>query len=460
VKIVLTGFRGTGKSAIGRRLAGLLDLAFLDTDEQISRTAGMEIGEIFTQCGESHFRDLERSVIRSLAGYQGVISSGGGAVLDPGNVEHLRKNGTVILLTAEPATIEARIANGKRPALTPLPLKEEIVYLLGQRRDAYLAAADFCIPTDGKSPGAVAQEIMQLLHGRPIPADAAARGSSLLAGIDIPRKDRDILNGALTRREKEPTRILGIVGNPCRHSRSPHLYNELFRRYGLRMHYTRFETADLGGVMRLARLLDMRALSVTIPFKVEVRGYLDEEDVHSRAIGACNTVIFCGGKVYGYNTDWIGVKKPVEHLRGSRAALVGAGGAAAAAAYALRDLAMDVTVYARDPQKGKDLAERFGFRHSPYGTAGRIDADLIVHATPVGMDGDSRTLLSAEQIPEGSTVFDLVYTPPMTPLLHEAGKAGARIIYGTEMFVHQACEQFRLCTGIKVPEDSIREVLR
>ncbi|MDD1676703.1 MAG: shikimate dehydrogenase, partial [Methanomicrobiales archaeon] len=335
-----------------------------------------------------------------------------------------------------------------------------IHYLLEKRRDAYLSAADYCVHTDGLSPDIAVQEVLGLLQGRKSYGSAAAAFGHMVDGMEIPAIEREILEQALMGGKYRDIRILGIVGYPCHHSRSPHLFNTLFQRFGLRLRYTRFEWANLGDVMGLARSIGMRGLSVTIPFKENVREYLDEEDAHTQAIGACNTVVFCGGKAYGWNTDWIGVMKAVEHLRGCRAVLLGAGGAAAAAAYALRSLDMDVTVYGRDEMKTHAFAERFGIRHASLEGMGKIDADLIVHATPVGMDGDPKSLLTADQIPAGCTVFDLVYTPPLTPLLREAQKSGARIIPGTEMFVRQACEQFRLFTGIVVQEDTVREALR
>jgi shikimate dehydrogenase len=459
VKIVMTGFRGSGKSAIGRRLARLLGLPYIDTDEEISRITGQAITEIFARQGEARFRDLERAVIRPLAGFQGVISTGGGAVLDPANVEHLRRESTTILLTASPATIEARIRNARRPALTTLPLHEEIVTLLAQRQEAYLSSADLCFSTDGTSPDDAAQEILRMLSVRSVPAEATALATPMIDRMED-AGERDILEHLVRNGESPDVRVLGIAGYPCRHSRSPPLYNALFRKYGMQMRYTRFDWAEIADIIRLARLTGMRGLSVTIPFKEQVRSCLDEEDPATQAIGACNTVIFCGGKAYGRNTDWIGVKNAVEHLKRARAVLLGTGGAAAAAAYAMQALGMDVTVYGRDAQKARAFAERFGIRHGSLGSVDTRNTDLIVHATPVGMDGDSRSLLSADQIPEGCTVFDLVYTPPVTPLLREAQKRGASVIPGTEMFIHQACAQFRLFTGISVQEATVREMLQ
>ncbi|HQC34236.1 MAG TPA: bifunctional shikimate kinase/shikimate dehydrogenase, partial [Methanoculleus sp.] len=171
-------------------------------------------------------------------------------------------------------------------------------------------------------------------------------------------------------------------------------------------------------------------------------------------------VIRCGGRMYGYNTDWLGVRAPLAHRRGGRAVVLGAGGAAAAAVYALLSLDMDVTVLARTPDAARRLAERFTCRWGGLDEFRGSDADVVVHATPVGMEPDTRSLLSASDFRAGTTVFDLVYTPPETPLIRAAKEAGCETIPGTEMFVHQAVAQFRLMTGIAVTPELVREMLR
>jgi shikimate 5-dehydrogenase len=139
--------------------------------------------------------------------------------------------------------------------------------------------------------------------------------------------------------------------------------------------------------------------------------------------------------------------------------VLGAGGAAAAAAYALVSLDMDVTVLARTPDAARRLAERFGCRWGGLEEFRGSDTDVVVHATPVGMEPDTRSLLAPRDLRAGMTIFDLVYTPPETPLIRAAKEAGCETIPGTEMFVHQAVEQFRLITGIAVSPALVREML-
>jgi len=163
--------------------------------------------------------------------------------------------------------------------------------------------------------------------------------------------------------------------------------------------------------------------------------------------------------MYGHNTDWLGVRIPLVHRRGGRAVVLGAGGAAAAAVYALLSLDMDVTVLARRSEAAMALADRFRCRWGAMEDFRGSDADVVVHTTPVGMEPDTRSLLAPCDLERKMTVFDLVYTPPETPLLQAAREAGCETIPGTEMFVHQAAEQFRLITGIAVSPELVREML-
>lgn len=453
MKIALIGFRGTGKTSVGRILADRLGLPFFDTDAMVERRAGMPIPEIFRQHGEAHFRSLEREVIASLRAAEGVISTGGGAVCDTANVADLRWCGKVYLLSAAPEVILDRIAGSDRPGLTGLSPAEEVRMLLARRKDAYLGAADACIDAGTRPPREVAEIILRQIAGK--------------AGISPDeRRERDILLerfGLSTLREtidRDPDlRLCAIAGNPCAHSKSPLLYNRLFAHFGIHYHYTRFEWPDAGVIVRLATLLPVKGLSVTIPFKADVIPYLDEIDEHAAAIGAVNTVVRCGERLYGHNTDWLGVRIPLAHRQGARAVVLGAGGAAAAAVYALLSLDMDVTMLARQPESARGLADRFGCRWGALEDFRGSDADVVVHATPVGMEPDTRSLLAPGDLRAGTTVFDLVYTPPETPLIRAARAAGCETIPGTEMFVHQAAEQFRLITGIAVTPALIREML-
>jgi shikimate dehydrogenase len=458
-RIILTGFRGTGKTTSGKILAERLGMAFLDTDRIIEDRAGQRIPAIFRERGEAGFRELEREAIASLPPDGVVVGTGGGAVLDPANVERLRRGSLVFLLQAGEEVIAGRIGGSDRPSLTGRPPAEEVGELLRERQPAYLRAADFCIGTGGKLPAVVAGEILRVLEEGPGTALSRQEGMQFLGKLPLPEGDRAVLAGMYGGDREAPSVICGIAGYPCSHSKSPALWNGLFARYDLPYLYTYLEWPDIGELIRATRELGIRGLSVTIPFKEQVMAHLDGVDPDARAIGAVNTVVQCGGVLRGYNTDWLGVRAPLADRRGSRAVVLGAGGAAAAAVHALLSLGMEVTILSRTREKGDRLAARFGCSAAPLSSFRDLRPEVVVHATPVGMHPDRSSLLGRTDLREGMTVFDLVYTPPETPLLALAREAGCRVIPGTEMFIHQAIEQFFHVTGIRVPEALVRELV-
>lgn len=159
--IILTGFMGTGKSEIGRILSKKLGLKLIDVDSEIEARQKMTITEIFKQCGEQGFRDIESEVIKTIADKENaVISTGGGAVLRQENIDHLRKKGIIICLMASPETILQRTGRNKdRPLLqveNPLQKIKELI----EFRKPYYEKADLMIDTEGKNPREIADEIM------------------------------------------------------------------------------------------------------------------------------------------------------------------------------------------------------------------------------------------------------------------------------------------------------------
>ena len=460
-RIVLTGFRGTGKTEVGKILASRLNMPLLDTDAQVEAKTGRSIPSIFHEEGEERFRVMEREVIASLPPDNAVISTGGGAVIDPKNMEHLRRQSVMILLTADIDAIEQRLARSPRPALTSLPLREEIAELLDRRRQHYYASADFCIDTSETTAQAAAEKVLHFLAVGNASQEQRTTAMQFFKTGRIPSGALRELEHVLTGDDRDPqTRIMGVAGYPCAHSKSPALFNALFERYGLNYHYTWFEDPEINEIMQVARSIDAKGLSVTIPFKKDVMEYVDEVDEHAaQPIGAVNSVVFACGTAIGYNTDWLGVRKPLVHLKGAKTVLLGAGGVAAAAAYALVDLDMDVTILNRTPAKAKILADRFGCKSADWDAFDAIKPDLVVNTTSLGMEPDTRSPLKEEQILPGMTVYDLVYTPPETPLIQAARKKGCSTILGTEMFIHQAREQFYLYFGIDVPDSTIRELV-
>jgi shikimate dehydrogenase len=460
-RIVLTGFRGAGKTEIGRILASRLNIPFIDTDDLIETMTGRSIPDIFHDEGEERFRRIEREVIASLPAADVIVSTGGGVVCDPKNMEYLRRDSTVVLLFADLDTIEKRLVKKPRPPLTSLTLHEEIAAMMDRRRKNYYASSDFCMDTSETSPTVAAEKILLLLQTGVPTENQRNTALAFFKTGRLPTIPLKKLEEILTGQHRNPcTRIMGVAGYPCAHSRSPKLFNALFDLYHLDYHYTWFEDPELDEIMKVARMIDAKGLSVTIPFKHEVIQYLDEIDEHAaQEIGAVNTVVFACGTAIGYNTDWLGVRKPLVAMKGAKAVLLGAGGVAAGAAYALTDLDMEVTILNRTPENAKKLAERFGCRWGSWDEFDRIKPDLVVNATPLGMQPDTRNPLRVDQLHRDMTVFDLVYTPPITPLIETARAQGCRTITGIEMFIEQAREQFYLFFGIEVPYEKVRELV-
>lgn len=166
MNVVLIGYRGTGKSTVGKLVAARLGRVLVSTDAEIVKLVGQSIPEIVEQHGWEYFRDLETKICQDLAGRDGVvIDTGGGAILRSQNVEGLKRTGKLFWLTAPVETIAKRIgADTQRPSLTGTKsFLDEIQDVLRERTPKYQAAADYIIETDGKSTTQVAEEILARL---------------------------------------------------------------------------------------------------------------------------------------------------------------------------------------------------------------------------------------------------------------------------------------------------------
>lgn len=160
--IVLTGFMGTGKSSVGRWLARELNVKFVDTDDLIEKAAGMSINEIFAESGEAYFRRLESKVINEVSSKTDmVIATGGGAIVNPLNLDALRRNGVIICLTASIDAIISRIGDrDERPLIAKGDKREAISNLL-RIREPFYKKADFIVDTTAKGVKEVVEEILK-----------------------------------------------------------------------------------------------------------------------------------------------------------------------------------------------------------------------------------------------------------------------------------------------------------
>ncbi|HVF91819.1 MAG TPA: shikimate dehydrogenase [Blastocatellia bacterium] len=260
------------------------------------------------------------------------------------------------------------------------------------------------------------------------------------------------------------TRVMGIIGKPVGHSASPAMHNAAFRAMDLDAVYLPLEVDDLEGFFTsVARGSDLRlrGLSVTIPHKRAVIPFLDRLDPVSRGVGAVNTVVFEGSRLTGYNTDVRGVLAPLEEvcdLEGVVCGVIGAGGAARAVVYGLKQRRAEVVLFARDVRSAEPVAREFDIPIERIQDAPRAEMGILINTTPVGMRGHSegRSPVPSYTFSGREIAYDLVYNPEETRFLSDARQAGCRVIGGIEMLVAQAALQFELWTGARPPLEVLR----
>ena len=252
------------------------------------------------------------------------------------------------------------------------------------------------------------------------------------------------------------------------HSLSPLIHNAAFLACGLDSKFAlmaaRVREDDLKAAIFGLRALGARGVSCTQPHKVAVMQFLDEIDHAARQVGAVNTVVNQDGRLCGYNTDTLGVVGPLKKrttLRGKKVGLIGAGGAARAALFGLKQEGAEVTVFNRSKERGKELADAAGCDFCPLSEFGAgLGFEILVNTTSLGMyPHPDETPLAAEQIQAGQIVFDAVYAPYQTKLLSIARSRGAEVVHGTEMFIAQGAAQFELYTGMSAPLSAMEQAL-
>ena len=256
------------------------------------------------------------------------------------------------------------------------------------------------------------------------------------------------------------TSVYGVIGNPVGHSLSPAMQNAGFAARRMNAVYLPFLVRNLRDFLDSIDPLGIRGFSVTLPHKEKIVRHLDGCDLLAERIGAVNTaVVRPGGKLYGYNTDYVGVLQALEKripLRGSRVLIVGAGGAARAVAFALVQAGGVVCVTARRPARAKALARAAGGEAIPRNRLHGEFFDAIVNATPVGMyPAIGAAPLEAHEL-NCRLVFDTIYRPRATKLLQLAAKRGIETVSGVEMFVAQGSAQWEIWTGERAPVEAMQ----
>src|ERR1700690_2568095 len=259
------------------------------------------------------------------------------------------------------------------------------------------------------------------------------------------------------------TRVYGVIGDPIGHSLSPVIQNAGFQARKMDAVFLPFLVRDLKDFLRAVKPLGIAGISVTLPHKQAILRDLNGCDPLAAAIGAVNTVVVRGGgKLYGYNTDYIGVLRALEkriELRGSRVLIVGAGGAARAVAFALAQSGASVCICARRPAKAKSLAHAVGGSAVLRESLRKEYFDAIVNATPLGMHPlTNRSPLEAREL-NCRLVFDTISRPGGTKSAHIAKGRGIETVSGVEMFVAQGIAQWEIWTGERAPAKIMRRAV-
>jgi len=274
------------------------------------------------------------------------------------------------------------------------------------------------------------------------------------------------------------TRLAAVVANPIKHSISPFIHNSAFEATNTNGVYLAWEVdaTELAETVANIRRYQMYGINLSMPYKEQVIPYLDQLSEEACLIGAVNTVVNREGTLIGYNTDGKGFFKSLPSFKISRKRLVllGAGGAAKAIlAQAILDGVSQISVFVRSSsmEKTRPYLEKIqnatGFRVDLFALEDVQDlqdsitqADLLVNATSVGMDGSSQPIPTSIVLPEKLMVADVIYQPFETPFLKWARNQGNQSINGLGMLFYQAAEAFELWTGKEMPTDQIWELLK
>jgi 3-dehydroquinate dehydratase-1/3-dehydroquinate dehydratase/shikimate dehydrogenase len=262
--------------------------------------------------------------------------------------------------------------------------------------------------------------------------------------------------------------ITGITGYPLGHSLSPQMHNAAFQKLGIPGRYLSLPAQDeeLEDLLELAAELNIKGFNVTIPHKENIIPLLDRLDEIASRTKAVNTVINRNGEFIGTNTDVFGVTKTFEkagvQVKGKRALVIGAGGAARACISFLSSAGARISMVNRTRPRADVLASDFqGVRVVDKGEAEKMPYDVVVNCTPLGMNGFPDDLpISPQVFRGGQFVFDTVYNPSITRFMTEAQSRGATVQSGMEMLVHQAIKAFEAWTGRSPSHDVMMEAAR
>jgi 3-dehydroquinate dehydratase/shikimate dehydrogenase len=279
---------------------------------------------------------------------------------------------------------------------------------------------------------------------------AASPGEETAPGMIAAKTLRDVYR---IEQVDAATKVYGVAGDPVAHSLSPRMMNAAFRRENVNAVYLALHAKTIADLLKCVHQIPIHGLSVTMPYKEQIIHHLDNSDALTRKTGACNTVVRAqDGKLYGFNSDVAGVVQPLEqrlHLAGAKVLVLGAGGAARAAVFGLKERGAEVYILNRTPAPAQKLARQAKAKSIKRSDLKKLSFDIIINATPVGM-GSNTSPLNEKEI-KAKYVLDMVYSDAETRFVRLARAQGATVIPGTEMFVYQGARQFEIWTGKPAP---------
>lgn len=331
----------------------------------------------------------------------------------------------------------------------------KMLRLLEQRSDIE-STVGVCMGEPG-----IISRILNVRFGSTFTFAAAQTGEETASGQIAARVLRDVYRIDMV---DAATKVYGVAGDPIGPSLSPQMMNTAFRRENINAVYVPLQTNDVADLLHCVREIPIQGLSITMPLKEGIMEHLDKTDALSEKIGACNTLIRSqDGKLYGFNTDVAGVVRPLDQrlsLPGAKVLVIGAGGAARAAVFGLRERNAEVWVMNRTAERGQKLARQAHAHYVSHPQLKKLEFDVIINATPVGMNSSRPQSPIEESEIRTRYLMDMVYNPLETKLVKMARQKGIPVIPGSEMFVHQGARQFEIWTGKPAPvEEMHRAVL-
>ena len=437
--IIFVGMPGSGKTEVSKQVAQILDRAWFDCDKLIQEKTGMKISDIFETHGEEYFRNLETECLTELTKMQNiVVSSGGGAILK--NSDLICRNSLVIYLKRDLCKIASVLKGNSRPLSKNF---DELKKLYEERKELYEKVCDITLYNN-----------------------LSINETAIDAVFKITSVERHEEKCEIT---KKAQKYLAVIGKPIRHSHSPAIHRIFAKDSEIDVVYLSFEVTEdsLLDFVQASKMIGMTGFNITMPLKELVIKHLDYVSDDVKLIGAVNSVVIIDGMLYGYNTDGVGfvlsLQKAGYYKNDGKVLILGTGGAAKAIGVALSLRGWEVKMASRHPDTLMRINESIDFVHWDDISKISSDSDLIVNATPLGMNGfddDFSDLSFLDNAKSECVVYDLIYSPAQTSFLKYAMEKSLKTINGLPLLVYQAALAFKLFTGLLPCEESINNVFK